>query len=102
MRPAAGVVRLWGEDMRHLKPHTIARKIAVVDQSPLYTFPFTVEEIVLMGRYPHGTHGLFETDTDVAIVEEALAVTDTAKFRSRVVQSLSGGETADGWRSRAH
>ncbi len=92
VKPERGSVLLWGNDLRLMKPTQIARKIAVVDQNPSYTFPFTVEEIILMGRYPHGSNGLFESEEDHAKVEEMLELSDTKKFRSRVIQSLSGGE----------
>jgi len=92
LKPAGGEVRLWGDSVQSMKPQNIARKIAVVDQNPTYTFPFTVEEIVLMGRYPYGSNGLFESDEDIEKVEYALDVTHSKKFRSRVIQSLSGGE----------
>jgi iron complex transport system ATP-binding protein len=54
-------------------------------------FPFTVEEVVLMGRTPYAS-GWFQTAEDRSAVEEAMTTTDTLSFRDRDFRSLSGGE----------
>lgn len=77
-------VRKWGR-------REFARKVSFVPQSLRLEFPFTAEQVVLMGRMPYGD-GLFESDEDRAAVEEAMAMTDTLQFRRRDFRSLSGGE----------
>jgi iron complex transport system ATP-binding protein len=54
-------------------------------------FPFTVEEVVYMGRMPHST-GLYESAEDHAAVAAALLATDTEALRKRDFRTLSGGE----------
>ena len=68
-----------------------ARKVSFIPQSLRVEFPFTAEQVVLMGRTPH-CDGLFESPADLDAVERALDTTDTRPFRYRDFRSLSGGE----------
>ena len=91
-RPQEGKVEILGRDTARMSRREMARTVAVVPQETTVTFPFTVEEIVLMGRFPHlGPYG-FEGENDVAAAREAMRLTDTLAFASRYVQDLSGGE----------
>ncbi len=49
-------------------------------------------EIVLMGRFPHRTLGLFESADDVRIAQAAMHSTETIEFAERRIGTLSGGE----------
>ena len=60
-------------------------------QSLKLDFPFTAEQVVLMGRTPYAG-GMFESPEDWAAVERAMDVTDTLEFRARDFRALSGGE----------
>ena len=55
-------------------------------------FPFTVAEIVLMGRLPHRPRTLFESRGDVELAHEAMIQTDTVEFARKSFNELSGGE----------
>ena len=56
-------------------------------------FPFTVGEIVMMGRLPHRTRGaLFDTPRDAEWTHHAMALTDTANLSRKPFNELSGGE----------
>ncbi|MEQ1949402.1 MAG: ABC transporter ATP-binding protein [Bryobacteraceae bacterium] len=68
-----------------------ASKIAFLPQAVRMEFPFTVEQVVLMGRTPFGG-GWFDTQEDMNAAEEAMAITDITSFRNRDFRSLSGGE----------
>jgi iron complex transport system ATP-binding protein len=68
-----------------------ARQVGFLPQAVRMEFPFTVEQVVLMGRTPYGG-GWFDTQEDVDAAEAALEITDTAVFRNRDFRSLSGGE----------
>jgi iron complex transport system ATP-binding protein len=81
---AAREVRQWPR-------RDFARRIAFLPQAVRVEFPFTVEEVVLMGRTPYA-HGWYESPKDRQIAEEAMATTDTLPFRARDFRSLSGGE----------
>jgi iron complex transport system ATP-binding protein len=80
-----------GIDVRKWGRRDFAKEISFVPQSLRLEFPFTAEQVVLMGRTPH-SDGLFESDADRAAVEAAMLQTDTLPFRARDFRSLSGGE----------
>lgn len=65
-----------------------ARRLAYLPQLSLLNFPYTVEEVILLGRTPHATG----QRTDLAIIEELLVLTDIAHLRQRLYTRLSGGE----------
>lgn len=92
LRPRKGSVTLFGADIATMPRRSVARTVAVVPQETTSVFPFTVEEIVLMGRFPHlGPYG-FEGERDVEAAREAMRLTDTLQLASRHIEELSGGE----------
>lgn len=80
-----------GTPLPRWKRGAFARRVAFVPQSLRLDFPFTAEQVVLMGRTPYAG-GLFENEEDWAAIERALDLTDTREFRHRDFRSLSGGE----------
>lgn len=91
VRPTSGECRYRNRLLPQWPRRELARRIAFVPQTQAFDFAFTVEEVVLMGRAPHGA-GLFETDADRAAMERALAHTDVLALRHRDIRTLSGGE----------
>jgi len=70
----------------------LARKIAYVPQSVPVDFPFTVSEVVLMGRSPHlGMLGL-EKENDLLKAKQAIKFTELDHLADRRTNQLSGGE----------
>ena len=69
-----------------------ARRVAVVPQIEEAVFPFTVREIVAMGRYPHLGPWRSERPADREAIEHALAACDMAAYSERNILTLSGGE----------
>ena len=90
--PDRGQVEIADVAVNQMSRREIARRIAVVPQETHSTFDFTVEDIVLMGRYPH--LGAFELEgpNDRAIAGEALRATGMRALASRRFATLSGGE----------
>jgi iron complex transport system ATP-binding protein len=80
-----------GRPISTWRPDQFAREVAYVPQSLRLEFPFSAEQVVLMGRAPH-VHGMFETARDRATAERAMALTDTTHLRGRDFRTLSGGE----------
>jgi iron complex transport system ATP-binding protein len=70
----------------------LGRTIAVVPQDTLVTLPFTVMEMVLLGRTPHQRGFGFEGEADLEAARRALQRTDTLGLAGRRVNELSGGE----------
>lgn len=89
--PSSGSCRLLGRDAYTWNRKDFSRRVAVVLQENSANFPFTAEDIVYMGRLPHGS-GLYETKHDHDAVERALEQTETTAFRHREFRTLSGGE----------
>jgi iron complex transport system ATP-binding protein len=69
---------------------TLARSRAVLSQHVELAFPLVVEDVVLMGRYPH--FGRAPTAHDRDIVVRALDLVGMLGFRERAYPTLSGGE----------
>jgi len=70
----------------------LAQKIAMVPQIISDEFPFTVLEMVTMGRSPYqGVLGLSSLK-DARLVVQALEFTDTTYLADRKMNQLSGGE----------
>src|SRR5439155_1098400 len=70
----------------------LARHVAVVPQDMPAALPFTVEQLVLMGRYPHAPRRFFETPADLAAARAAMVETGVGELARTPVQALSGGE----------
>ena len=92
LKQESGSIRLMGRNIASMKQKEIAKIVAVVPQGTSIAFPFTVREIVLMGRSPH--LGLLQTEreSDIRIADNAMALTDTLEFANRSIDELSGGE----------
>ncbi|QNP74592.1 heme ABC transporter ATP-binding protein [Streptomyces roseirectus] len=89
LRPAAGTVRLDGEDVRTMAPRAAARVLAALPQESGAEFDFTVTEVVAMGRLPHERLGRAE---ESRIRAEAMAATGVGHLADRGFLALSGGE----------
>ncbi|GAA4450382.1 heme ABC transporter ATP-binding protein [Rurimicrobium arvi] len=68
----------------------LAQIAAVLHQQHTLQLPFTVKEIVMMGRYPH--FKTRETEKDHRIVEEVMQQLGVHHLSARNVLTLSGGE----------
>ncbi|MFM9370489.1 ABC transporter ATP-binding protein [Streptomyces sp. Da 82-17] len=89
LKPAAGSVRLDGDDLHALAPRAAARVLAALPQETNAEFDFTVAEVVAMGRLPHRER---TAAGDREICDRALARTGVAHLADRGFLALSGGE----------
>jgi iron complex transport system ATP-binding protein len=90
--PARGSVHLDGLPLGTIPRRALARRLAVVSQDPVLAFPFTVLEVVLMGRAPHLSPFAFPGARDLAIARAAMARLDVGGLEGRPIDRLSGGE----------
>ncbi|MGN7225076.1 heme ABC transporter ATP-binding protein [Dietzia maris] len=97
--PDAGRVVLDGTDLRRWRLGDLACRRALLTQANSVAFPFTVREVVAMGRAPWAARP--EGDDDELVIDESLAATDTTHLRLRTFPTLSGGEKARASLSRA-
>lgn len=86
-----GECRFDGAEVRKWDRREFARRVSFVPQSTRIEFPFTAEEVALMGRVPHAA-GLFESRHDRETTRDAMELTGTLHLRDRDFRSLSGGE----------
>ncbi|MEO6028432.1 MAG: ABC transporter ATP-binding protein [Candidatus Binatia bacterium] len=87
-----GTVVVDGKPIADYERRALARLVAVVPQDTVVTFPYTVAEMVLMGRAPHRPPLGLEGERDVAIAEQVMAETGVLAFARRRITELSGGE----------
>jgi iron complex transport system ATP-binding protein len=87
-----GSVLLDGAPLESWTPRELALRRAVLLQQVNLSFPFTVAEVVAMGRAPH--QGTPSDEDDDRVVAEAMAETGVTAFAGRSFPSLSGGERA--------
>lgn len=92
LEPQRGAIRLQGRDLTCLPRMEVARRVGVVPQDIALAFGFTVRELVLMGRYPHGPRRFFEGPEDLAAAAAALDQAGVAALAQKRVAELSGGE----------
>ena len=92
LRPRSGDVRIGDRALRDLSRPEIARQVAVVPQSFETLFPFSVREIVALGRTARldalGRAG----PSDAVAVDRALGALELRGLADRNVAEISGGE----------
>jgi iron complex transport system ATP-binding protein len=89
---SGGRVEVDGQPLSRLSRRQIARTVCLLPQNAPLTFPFTVRDVVAMGRNPH--LGRFQPfgGKDEEVVERALQQASVQHLAQRLVTRLSGGE----------
>jgi iron complex transport system ATP-binding protein len=90
--PQQGTITYDGRNIITYPRIEIARRVAFVPQETGQLFPFTVLEMVLMGRSPHSRGKAFENPHDRDIAFNMLELTDIAHLARQPITALSGGE----------
>ena len=85
-----GSVSYSGKKVADLKKEDLAKVRAVMSQQPELGFPLTVEEVVMMGRYPHFSFN--PGKKDAAICHEVIGQMKIEELKERNYLTLSGGE----------
>ena len=93
LQPRSGELAWNGQPYANLSRRELARRIAYVPQIRPSRVPLTVEEVVLLGRYPHlSAFQWAPRPEDFAAVDEAIRRVGVEDLRRRRVDVLSGGE----------
>ncbi len=92
LKPTGGHIFLGDRDLQQLGSKETARLMAVVPQESAADFDFTVEEIIMMGRFPYLSRFQKEDRHDREIVGQAMAMTGVSHLAERSISTLSGGE----------
>lgn len=97
LKPKQGSVLLDGEAISRLSTKEVARKMAILPQSPTAPEGLTVLQLVKQGRYPHQTWLNTWSHKDEEIVQDALKATKMEELQHRKVDELSGGQRQRAW-----
>ncbi|HAF39736.1 MAG TPA: heme ABC transporter ATP-binding protein [Gammaproteobacteria bacterium] len=89
----SGCLTVFGKSPSAFQPLERAQRISALSQSSELRFPFTVEEVIGLGRYPFRA----KAASTARIVREVMDALQLNGFAQRSMLSLSGGE-----RQRVH
>ncbi|HEU0005876.1 MAG TPA: ABC transporter ATP-binding protein, partial [Terriglobia bacterium] len=92
LRAQQGSVLLDGRRLESFSARKLAQKLAVISSEQHFEFPFSVADVVAMGRFPHLNRLERMSDRDWKIVDEAMERTCVLDLRNRSISQLSSGE----------
>ncbi|MEN6440473.1 MAG: ABC transporter ATP-binding protein [Syntrophobacter sp.] len=92
IKPQTGQVQILGRPLQTFSRKGLARNIALVPQAAPADVPFTVADVVLMGRSPHLNLLAIEKQEDLELAERAMAFTHVRHLAQRRLDQLSAGE----------
>ncbi|MEI6308752.1 MAG: ABC transporter ATP-binding protein [bacterium] len=87
----SGSVRLDGREVHEYGRRELAKRVSLLIQEDSESFPFSVEEIVMMGRFPHNPF-FPDTPQDRQAVQDSLERVGLARKAKKPYLQLSGGE----------
>ena len=90
--PQRGRITLNDRSLDEYTRRDLAHRIAYVPQDAVWVFPYTVFEIVLMGRSPYVRYSGFESQHDLEIAWQMMRLTDIAHLADKLITAISGGE----------
>lgn len=91
MQPAAGAVRVANQTVRQAVKQNLIAYVPQAEEVD-WTFPVSVWDVVLMGRYGYMNFLRIPRAADRRIAEESLRRVDMLAFRDRQIGELSGGQ----------
>lgn len=95
--PQSGTVVLDGENILKENTKVLAKKMAILPQTPESASGLTVGELVSYGRFPYQKGFGRLTKKDYEVIDWALEVTGTKDFKFRPIDALSGGQRQRVW-----
>ena len=92
LKGSAGSIRIAGRRIEDFNQRDLACLIAYVPQAEGYASAFTVEEFLLMARYPYLSPFASARKSDVEAARLAMETTGTVHLADRALTNMSGGE----------
>ena len=92
LKPKSGKALFNELELSKMDRREIAKGITYIPQDPMFSFPFTVREVVLMGRAPYIGRFEFERESDNEIAQNALETVGIAHLKNRLINEISSGE----------
>ncbi len=92
LKPGSGTTSLDGRNIAKIPIEEFARKVGYVPQFHQPVFPYTVEELVVMGRAPHlGAFGSPKKE-DFKIAHQMMEIMQISHLSGKSYLQISGGE----------
>ena len=87
-----GTIKLKGKNIKNLSFKQISQTIGYIPQGHIPSFPFTVEDVVLMGRTPYLNLSQTPKEKDIEIANKAIKDMGIEHLKDKPYTNLSGGE----------
>ncbi len=87
-----GKLTFKGKNLEEYSIKELAKEIAFLPQNIETPFSYTVEEFILLGRYPYFDYFGRYNSQDKKILEEIMNLTDILSLKDKKINHLSGGE----------
>lgn len=97
LKPKSGSILIDGKSINKLSTKDVAKRMAILPQSPEAPEGLTVLQLVKQGRYPYQSWLKQWSEEDEKAVMDALKATNMIEFAERSVDSLSGGQRQRAW-----
>jgi len=101
LKPQKGNLLFDNKKLQNYSKKETAKKIGFVPQVTVSVFPFSIYEIVMMGRTPYLGFGGFEDKNDKEKIEEALELVEISHLKNKGINEVSGGEAQRAFIARA-
>ena len=101
LEPQNGEITVDGRKLTDYKRKDIAKKIAYVPQIPTSIYPFSVYEIVAMGRFPYLDMTGFEKSEDIEVIDKTIELMELSHLVNKGINEISGGEAQRAFIGRA-
>tara|TARA_Y100001960_G_C14597057_1_gene788709 strand:+ start:214 stop:996 length:783 start_codon:yes stop_codon:yes gene_type:complete len=92
INPTLGTVYFKNKNLLSWDIKELAKYRSVLSQSDVLSFPFTVKDIISMGRYPFNNQQNLDVAYDRMIIDDMIDYFDLKEFSNRNYLTLSGGE----------
>ncbi|OGR25180.1 MAG: iron ABC transporter [Desulfobacterales bacterium RIFOXYA12_FULL_46_15] len=92
LKPLSGNIEINSLPVFSFSKKNLARLIAVVSQDHTVNFPFSVKDIILMGRHPYISRFSLPSAEDIQKVEKLMDICGISHLQDRKINELSGGE----------
>lgn len=84
----SGAVEINQQDAGRVSSKKLAQLRAVMPQHSDINFPFTIEQVIEIGRFMHHS----KPEENARIMDEVISIAMLDDYRGRIYQTLSGGE----------
>lgn len=91
-KPNSGHILINSKEYSHYKRNEIAQNISYLPQNHSITFPYTVKEVVMMGRAAYTSPMGAPSHEDEAMCEKAIETVGITQFADKPYTEISGGE----------